>query len=217
MKLYFIPGLGFDRRIFSKLDLTGVEQGYLDWIDPQPGEPISDYARRLSEGISEPGKVALLGHSLGGIVAQEIAALRPVSKVILMSSIRSRAELPGMFKVMRPLGINKLFGRGVATKTFKYWGAQHGYETEEEQDLFLDMVGRQSNAYMRWALGALSSWQGVAQAAETRQIHGTQDLTFPIRLLEAPDHVVPQAGHFMVYKQPDVVAPLIKDILLPGA
>lgn len=215
MKVYFIPGLAFDHRIFQRLELTGMEKGYLDWIEPEKGEGMASYAARMAEEIDATGPVALVGHSLGGIVAQEIAAQRPVERTVLVSSIVSREEMPFPFKVVRPLGIHWLFTKGLTIKTVGMWGKKHGYETEEEQTLLKDMVGKNSNHYLRWALRSLSVWDAAPAplTGQRYQLHGASDLTFPAKHLKAPTHLLPDAGHFMVYKQPDRISPILQGLL----
>ena len=40
MKIYLLPGLGFDHRIFARLDLGGLDVEYINWIEPKDKEPI---------------------------------------------------------------------------------------------------------------------------------------------------------------------------------
>lgn len=47
MKIYLMPGLGYDCRIFDLLDLNNFDVVRLHWIEPMPREHIHDYAQRL--------------------------------------------------------------------------------------------------------------------------------------------------------------------------
>ena len=95
MKIYLIPGLGFDHRIFSKLNLEEQNIQYFNWIEPLEHESIRKYAERLAEDIVDDGeRTLLIGHSLGGILSQEIACFKQVGQIVLISSIKSRKELP---------------------------------------------------------------------------------------------------------------------------
>lgn len=213
MKVYLIPGLGFDQRIFHNLVLKGHQLTYLDWIEPQSGESFTDYSGRMALQIPEKDEpIALIGHSMGGMASQEIAAQRPIDKVVLISSIRSRQELPFHFKIFKPLRIQKIFSRSLAVNTVKYWGKRHGYTTQEEQELFKSMVGKQSNFYLKWALRELSSWQTpfVPDSTQILQLHGKGDRTFPLRQIQQPDVVLPEAGHFMVYRRPADISNLVQ-------
>ncbi|MCI4671915.1 MAG: alpha/beta hydrolase [Bacteroidia bacterium] len=212
MKVYLIPGLGYTHRLFEKLTFKSPKIEHLDWIEPKANEAISDYAARLSEGVQTQGEsLCMIGHSFGGIIAQEIAKHKKIDSIVLISSIRSRNELPFFFKMANPLALHKLFSRNLAIKTVRYWGVNHGFETKEEQSLFREMVASHSDNYLQWALKTLSSWKGIQVPKSTRiyQIHGNRDKTFPLKLLNNPDKIVEKGSHIMVYKQ----APLVEEIL----
>ncbi len=209
MKLIFIPGLGYDQRIFKNLDLAGFTIEYLNWIEPLPSEKISAYAKRMIEQLQATEEdTTLIGHSLGGIVAQEIASIKKISKVILISSIKARKEMPFYFKIIQPLRLEKLFTKETCLKTVKYWGPTHAIQTTEEQELFKSMVGSQTNTYLQWALSALSTWQEptIPNSTKLLQIHGTKDKTFPLRLVTNPDLVIDNGSHLLVYKQPSKIS-----------
>ena len=214
MTLYFIPGLGFDRRIFQNLNLRGLERRYLDWIEPEKSESIKNYATRLAAPIEPTSKdVVIIGHSLGGILSQEIAKLKKVKLIILLSSVRSRKEIPLFFRMIEPTGLYHLFTKKITLSTFSLWGKNHDYVTQEEQALFKAMLSKQSNIYLQWALRTLSVWgkevQEDVSSVKVIQIHGRLDKTFPVHLLDQVDEVVNEAGHFMVFKKPEEVSKLI--------
>jgi pimeloyl-ACP methyl ester carboxylesterase len=204
MKIYFIPGLGFDSRIFQNLKLVGIDVEYIDWIDPiSSNENISDYAARLSINIKPQSEgTVLIGHSLGGVLSQEIAQIKKIDKIILISSIKSRKELPFHLKIVAPLRLHHLFIKKICIKTVKYWGKKHGYESNSEQDLFKSMVAKNTNKYLQWALKTLSKWQSPNLPKETTifQIHGSDDKMFPLKLIDKPNVVIENGSHVMLLK-----------------
>ena len=109
--------------------------------------------------------------------------------------------MPLHFKIVQPLRIYKLFTKELTIKTIKFWGKFHDYKTPHEQDLVKDMVNKHSNNYLKWALKQLSIWSGKPFETNTIifQIHGALDKTFPINLIEGPNRILKEAGHFMVY------------------
>lgn len=213
MKVYLIPGLAFDHRIFTKLDLRRVDYEFMPWIEPFKEERFEDYARRFTKDIpiQQYGGTILIGHSLGGMLCQEIARYRRIDKIILLSSIRSREELPLHFKIVSPFNLQRFFTKKITLKTFPLWAKFHDYQTTEEQNLFKDMIVKHSDEYLKWALGSLSKWQTpkVPPNTEIFRLHGKKDRTFPAKLIKEVDHLIPDAGHFMVYKNPELISDLL--------
>ena len=206
MKIYLLPGLGFDHRIYRKLNFEGLDCTFLNWIEPEKNESIQHYAERFAQEIKETDeKITLIGHSLGGILSQEIATFKTIDKIILISSIKSRQELPFHFKIVKPFAVQHIFTKNLTIKSLPYWGKSHGYETDEEQGLLVDMVSQYSNYYLQWALRQLSIWQtpSIPKHSKRVHIHGTNDKTLPYSLIHEPDFTIQNGSHFMVYKQPE--------------
>jgi pimeloyl-ACP methyl ester carboxylesterase len=212
VKIFLIPGLGYDHRIFKNLDLSVLATECINWIEPNRNEKIHEYSKRIFSHIEKTDdEITLIGHSLGGIVAQEIASIRKVNKIILISSIKSRKELPLSFKIVGLLHLYKIFTKEISIKTIKYWGKNHGFQTPKEKDLFKSMVGKQTNKYLQWALRELSSWQepNIPNSTKLIQIHGTNDKTFPFKLVDNPDFIIENGSHILVYKQATKISELI--------
>lgn len=212
VNITFIPGLGYDYRIFENLEIPDAHTECLSWIEPQRAETLHAYAQRMYAQIKNKEEpLTLIGHSLGGMVAQEIASVRNIKQIMLISSIKSRSEMPLSFKIIRPLHLSKLFTKEISIKTVRFWGNNHGFETDTEKELFRSMVGSQTNTYLQWALRELSSWQAPEIPATTSllHIHGTNDKTFPIHLVKKPDLVIEKGSHIAVYKQADIISEFI--------
>jgi len=200
--IYCIPGLGYDRRIFQHLDLNDYTTIFLDWIDPRPNENISTYAHRFFKDYADSDhEMIIIGHSFGGMMAQEIAARFNIKGIILLSSIRSREEMPISFKLVRSFRLHGLFTKQIALNTVSLWGKDHGFYSADDIQLFKSMVSNYSNAYLQWALKSLAQWQGVALTKNTQivQIHGTADKTFPIRYINSADITIPDGTHIFMF------------------
>jgi len=212
MRLLLIPGLGYDDRIFHNLDLSEFEIEYLNWIEPLKNEHVHAYAQRLfATAKTSSKKTILIGHSLGGIVSQEIASVQPIEKIILVSSLKSRKELPLSFKIVKPLRLSKLFTKWVCIKSVRFWGKSHGFDTVTTK-LFKSMIKKQTNTYLQWALKALSSWQEpkIPDTTEIIRIHGTNDKTLPYKLIEKPDLVIKNGSHICVINKAEIISEFIK-------
>lgn len=205
MQIILIPGLGFTDEIFKHLDFQGATPIYLNWLEPDHNESIDAYAQRMFEFIpATSGKRIIIGHSFGGMIAQEIAAIHPIDQIILISSIKSRRELPPFFKWSSTLGLYKILTVSLCTRSVKFWGKAHDYTETADIDLFIRMVSRYSDQYLQWALKTLGNWKkpDVPTHTSIQHIHGTLDKTFPFKYIQNPDKVVDQASHIMLYKSP---------------
>ncbi|MFT5385562.1 MAG: pimeloyl-ACP methyl ester carboxylesterase [Saprospiraceae bacterium] len=216
MKIYCIPGLGYDHRIFEHLNLRHFNTTAIDWTEPIPRESFKRYTERFSKKIDDSsGKVVLIGHSLGGMISQEISRIKRIDKIILVSSIRSREEIPLLFKMVAFFNLDRFFTKEWVIKTLPLWGKQHDFVTREEQNLFKDMVAKQSNEYLQWALRQLSDWQTptIPESTKVFQIHGDADKSFPIKRIKKPDRIIKHGSHIMVYKQPELISEIILEVL----
>src|SRR5216684_3457434 len=100
MKVYLLPGIGVDHRIFTYLRLPdGFEPVHIPWEQALPGDTLSDYAHRLIEKYISEGPFVLLGLSLGGIVAAEMAKKCSPACTILIGSIPVASHLPPYYRV----------------------------------------------------------------------------------------------------------------------
>ncbi len=205
LKLVFIPGLGYDSRIFKRLDLTEYPATFLKWIEPLPNEHITDYACRMFKDQDyQDYNVVLIGHSFGGIIAQEIALQYPIKAIILVSSVQKANEIPKWLKLIAKLSLQNILNKEFSIRTIKYWGHSHGFTEKADITLFKSMVTEHSNKYLRWALRALGSWSPKQKPSTLKiyQIHGTNDKTFPIRQLNNVDITLTHGSHIFIYKRP---------------
>ena len=105
---YLIPGLGADERVFQFLRLPGQVQ-VLQWLPPQtPSDTLPHYAARLAGAVPYGQPCWLVGVSFGGVLALEIAQLRPLARVVLISSFAGPRELPWLARVARATGLYQL-------------------------------------------------------------------------------------------------------------
>src|SRR6478609_5267876 len=105
--VYIVSGLGADERVFQYLDLSGYDIKHIQWIIPVKNESLQEYARRLSAQIKHE-KPILIGMSFGAIMAVEIGKFIKTEKIILLSSVKTKNELPAYLKLIGKLRLHKL-------------------------------------------------------------------------------------------------------------
>ena len=109
MNVYFISGLGADRQAFEKIHLPGQYAiRHLDWIKHKKRESLSDYAKRLAASIDTTKPFALVGLSMGGMIATAMTQFLSPCKTILISSLGCTREFPPLFKTARLLQVHRL-------------------------------------------------------------------------------------------------------------
>lgn len=197
MNVYFISGLGADRRVFRHIVLPeGHKAIFLDWIMPKPKETLYHYSVRMAEDIDASKPFALIGLSMGGMVASEISCILSPSKTILISSSPVAGHLPPYFAYAAKLNLHKI----VPVSAVKFSAASKrlfSAETNEDKQLIKQLIKESDPAFIKWAMDAILNWKGQAMPTNLVHIHGTKDEVLPIRYVK-PTHVIKGAGHMLV-------------------
>jgi len=215
MKVYFISGLGADSRVFHHIRLTDEhEMIHLHWIDPVAGETLGSYAARLAEKIDTTEPYALVGLSMGGMIAAEIShRYKPVS-TILISSIPCSQHLPAFFKWAGKMKLHKV----VPASLFKASSlAKRSFTNESKDDkILLKQIIRESdNKFIQWAMGAVITWDMKQVPSSYIHIHGTSDELLPVKFTH-PTHYINKGGHLMIMNRADEVNRIINNVLSPA-
>lgn len=216
--VYCISGLGADEKIFSRLQWPAdVQVHYVQWLQPEKDEPISTYARRLSDTITEPDPV-LMGASFGGIMSIEISQLIPVKKIILVSSITNDSELPAWMRfcgkyhldyIIPKRGVNKLAPLKIFYPVQNYF---LGAESPDARQLASEYRGKVDPVYLKWAVNKILNWRSPNLSVPFVQIHGNKDKLFPISMVK-PTYTVDNTGHFLIYQKPTELSQILQQVL----
>ena len=193
---YLLPGLGADTRVFGGLHLPGPHV-VLPWLPLRSStEPLAQYAARLAELVPATQPCWLVGVSFGGLVAQEIARLRPLARVVLVSSLGSPAELPWGLRLAGVAGLHRLIPFTLLAWLPHLARWFFGARSRREFRLLSEILRDTDPTFARWATGQLLTWQGPGLPGAVR-VHGTHD-----RLLPAPasgiHYLLAGAGHFAI-------------------
>jgi len=212
MKAYFISGLGADKKAFYKLKLPqGYEPVYLDWLTPNKGETLKEYAIRFSELIKEEEDFILIGLSLGGMIAAEIAHLKCPRKVILLSSISVSDEMPWYFRFAGKIGVQKAIPVSVY-KNITILNAFMGGANKADRAMLLSFVKQTDPLFIRWAVDAILGWNQQEPLNDIVHIHGNKDRLLPIRYTHA-NHVIKDGRHLMVLNKAGEINKVLQEVL----
>jgi pimeloyl-ACP methyl ester carboxylesterase len=201
-KVYFISGLGADKRAFSFLDLSFCEPVFIEWIKPLPKESLKSYALRLRKQIPEEHPT-VVGVSFGGMLATEMAKEDKLMYVIIIASNKSSAEFPAYLRVGKYLPVYKwLPEKLIKNKTILNWVL--GVEKDEQRKLINAIVADTDPFFLKWAIDAILHWKDTSITDNVKHIHGTADKLLPYRFTKA-DHTIEGGTHIMtMYKHKEI-------------
>lgn len=211
MTVYCISGLGADERAFYRLSLK-YKMNHVQWKTPLENESIKEYAARLSEEIVEENAV-IIGLSMGGIIAAEICRLKPVKKLILISSIKSTAEKPPYFKATKYIPIQNHFPLDILKNLGSYLRPLLGGIDLESRNLINGMLQDADDSFVRWGMNAILEWESDApRGTQIYHIHGDRDLLFP-HIFVKNALIVKGGTHSMILLNAAKVSMMINNIL----
>jgi pimeloyl-ACP methyl ester carboxylesterase len=211
LKVYFISGLGADERVFKNIQLPQQhEVVHLNWTQPNKNESLKEYALRMADRIDRSEKFGLVGLSLGGMIATEIAKAYHPEKTVLISSIPLSAHMPVYFKWAGRLGLHKIvpiwFIKNMARAKRLF-----STETSEDKKMIRAMIDRCDPEFIRWAFNAALSWRNEELPANFTHIHGKADIVLPLRFTK-PGYIIEKADHLMVMTNARKINGILKEI-----
>ncbi|MDN3584715.1 alpha/beta hydrolase [Mucilaginibacter flavus] len=213
-RIYLIAGLGADTRVYNNIDLQDHEVITVDWIEPAPQDTLVAYAQKLIYQYNIKPNSVLIGNSLGGILSVEIAKFMPISKVILISSIKTSDEAPGYFKLFRNLPIQKLIPGKLFTSMGFLVKPMFGHMSAEDAWLFNDMLKHTSPVFAKWAMNAVLHWKNDVVPPNLYHITGDKDLVFDYKRIKNPT-IIKGGTHIMIFDKAKEINKLLKKILAP--
>lgn len=210
--IYYISGFGADERVFAKIDFGENDVHFIPWKIPEKRETIESYARRMCKEIIHPNPI-LIGLSFGGMMAIEIAKLIPVEKIILVSSICCRKELPLYMKLTSFFRLNRLIPMKPYPILEPIENYNLGVETKEEKKLLREYRTNLNLDYSNWAIDQVVNWKNEWLPPNYIHIHGTNDHIFPIKYIINPDYKIKNAGHLLLMNNYEEVNEILKNEL----
>lgn len=210
--VFLIPGLGADTRVYNNIDLNEHDVICVDWIEPHQSDTLTTYAQKLIKQYSIKPNSIIIGNSLGGMIAVEIAKLIPVNKAILISSIKTIVEAPWYFSLFRTIPIYKPIPGKWFNKMEFIIKPLFGDMNEADNWLFRDMLKNTSPVFLKWAMDAVLKWDNRTIPPNIVQITGDKDLVFQYKRMK--DAIIVKGGtHIMIFEKAKEINKLLKKIL----
>jgi alpha/beta superfamily hydrolase len=184
--VYFMPGMAASSTIFERIQLPidQFEMHLLEWLLPEKEESIAHYAQRVSENVKHKN-VILVGVSFGGILVQEMKQFVKPKKVIIISSVKSNAELPRRMKVAKTTKVYKLLptnllGNIEILAKFSFGSSM----VKQRLKLYEKFLSVRDKTYLDWAIEQIINWKRTEADPEVIHIHGDADEVFPIKYIK---------------------------------
>ncbi|WP_299763653.1 alpha/beta hydrolase [uncultured Dokdonia sp.] len=196
--LYLMPGMAANPSIFEHISLPKdrFTIHLLEWQLPEKKETISDYAKRMAAFVTHKDSV-LLGVSFGGVLVQEMAKHVSLKKLIIVSSVKSKYELPRRMKLSRKLKLYNILPTRLIEDVDKLAKYAFGETVKNRVELYQKYLSMNDRHYMSWAVKEMVCWDQEEPDPNIVHIHGDADRVFPIKYI---DNCVtlPGGSHIMV-------------------
>lgn len=211
ISLYFIPGMAAGPEIFERIHLPAdqFQTTILEWMIPDEEESLQQYAKRMAQRVTTP-KCYLVGVSFGGVVAQEMKAFLPEAKVIVISSVKTKGEMPTRFLFAKKSRLYQMLPTGLVVNTKNLTRFAIGPRSKKRLQLYDIYLSVRNKKYLDWAIKMMICWPRVEADPEVLHIHGDKDIVFPIKNINQA-FVIKGGTHAMIiYKAKAVTAALLK-------
>ncbi len=207
-RLYILSGLGADEKVFQRLDFSGFAITFIKWKTPNDNESIEHYAERLLDQITT-SRPTIIGLSFGGIIAIEIAKLIETEKVILISSAKSKFEIPFYFRFIGRLGIHRLFPTTVLKSSNFLTNYFFGAKTNFEKQLLKEILKDTDSIFLKWAIEKITLWTNQTEINSLFHIHGTRDRILPNIFIKS-NLTIKNGGHLMILNESEQMNIILK-------
>lgn len=179
--IYLMPGLAANPTIFEyiKLPKERFEIHWLEWFIPEPNETLSDYAKRMIDKNIKHDNPVLIGVSFGGIMVQEMSKHIKLRKLIIVSSVKTKHELPKRMKIAAATKAYKLIPTQLASNIDLLAKYAFGDVITKRIELYKKYLSVNDKRYLDWAIQQVLCWEQEEELPDVIHIHGDKDFVFP--------------------------------------
>ncbi|GGP02270.1 hypothetical protein GCM10010992_05980 [Cloacibacterium rupense] len=197
--------------MFQNFSFDGYNVIHIDWIFPLEKETLQNYALRISKSLTDENAI-LIGLSFGGMLAVEISKIRKFKKIFLLSSAKTKFEIPFYYRVLGKLNLLKIipisFFKSVNFLTYFVFGAKNIFE----KILLKDIVKNTDESFLKWALHQIINWKNENYFKDIIHIHGNRDLILPHYFVKY-DYLIDGGTHFMTLNHSEKIKRIILENL----
>lgn len=211
--VYFVPGLAASKEIFRNIKLPDERYtiNIIDWLIPEKCESISTYAKRMAAFVKEENAV-LIGVSFGGVMVQEMSVFLNLKKLIIISSVKSKYELPKRLRIIRKCRAYKLVPTSLIVSSTDLTRFAIGPKSRKRLKIYDEYLHVRDKRYLPWAIEKMVCWDREEIDTNVNHIHGNADMVFPIKYIKKAT-IIKGGTHIMLLNKAKAVSQTIVDII----
>lgn len=165
--IFVLPGMGADSGMFTGSWRRLPDAVFVDWPPYSGEQSLAEIAGRIVAAYDINEGDVVVGTSLGGMVACEIARLKRLHRLVLIGSALHPAEIHPLLVTLQPLA-------RFAPVDWLQWSAA-SIPSE-----LAHMFGRAQPEFIRASIKAVFRWDGMDPSLPSPlRIHGKHDLIIP--------------------------------------
>lgn len=212
--VYFISGMCYSCCVFDKLKLPkGFKKVYIEWHIPHPDESLAEYTREMAKSIDRSKPFVLVGYSFGAVIIQEMNKFLTPLKSVIISSFKSEAEIPPLFRAVRMTNLVERVPRRIYSSTEFITNAFNRLVYHMPTAELAEVMTYVDPIYVKWAVKQITEWRPANKFLHLYHIHGTMDQIFPYEQIKKA-FPVEDGDHLMVLKKADIVSSILSGVLL---
>lgn len=211
---YLIPGLGCDVRVFQKfISLLNIDKKQIHCIEWQtplfPSESLADYVLRLAKKLPlNDANNIIIGLSLGGMLATELAKIFPHKKLFIISSIKHQSERPLVLRWAKTIPIYHLIPTWLTVSLAPRLARWLKISDPDSSYLFGKMIKSMPKGHISWARQVAVNWENPDMPTNCIHIQGSKDHIFNNPLMQV-DYTIEGATHNMILDRTLAVANIV--------
>jgi pimeloyl-ACP methyl ester carboxylesterase len=183
---HFYPGMGATSSMYGEPWRKEFDGHFHDWPEWRGETSITEIAKRIIEEHEIESGDTVIGTSLGGIVACEIANLIDLERVVLIGSAKRKEEINRILSILHPF---------IDLAPIRFIQMSSGKLPNDLAEMFSHC----DPAFIRNMSKAIFTWEGFCSEVPALRIHGAKDLVIPNS--KETNHKI-DGGHLIVMTHP---------------
>jgi pimeloyl-ACP methyl ester carboxylesterase len=196
--IYLFPGQGSDERLFKHVELpSGYDTVVISYPIPDKHESLPVYAYRFMDDIDTCSPFILMGVSLGGMICTELSDTLSPLHTIVISSAKSRTELPGRYTFQKHFPLNRILPKGLIKGGARLLQGIVEPDRRHDRETFKDMLREKDALYLKRTVDMIVNWDRSSYPEHIVHIHGDSDHTIPVKNVSY-DYLLKDGSHMMM-------------------